>query len=187
MLKIWKVLRKKEEEKDWWDKSCIDRWIARAQSNGVDIPKEVAEQWLFCFIDQYDFIRDYVDIDLTKVTFKLVGWSTESILDIKPGELGHKGRFLPVIRDLKKIKGDINKSSYSHIESIKNSWVENGTWETPPIVLDSCHFPGFKSPYELVEGYTRLAWFNYYANSEDNISNVKLSSKHEVWLMTLND
>ncbi|HDX9535740.1 TPA: hypothetical protein ROX87_005236 [Bacillus thuringiensis] len=46
-------------------------------------------------------------------------------------------------------------------------------------------FSGYKTPYHLVEGYTRLAWIHYYANHPDNSLGVKLSNKHSVWLITM--
>lgn len=185
MHNSWKILRRKEDEKDWFDNSSIDRWILRAGRNGIDIPKEVAEQWLYQFIDDHQVIEEYLEIDLTTITFKLETWNVESILLIKPGTYGEKGRYLPVMRDLQQIGGKIEKTSYSHIPSVVNSWQKHGTWRVPPIVLDSKFFNGYKTPYHLVEGYTRLAWFHYYANNPDNLSGLKLRNEHYIWMLTL--
>lgn len=181
----WKLLRRKKNEKDWLDESGVDRWISRALKNGVEVPKDVAVQWLYPFIDDTEVLKEYLDIDLTSVSFKLVTWNTERILQVKPGNFGEEGRYLPVISDLKQINGDIEKSSYRHISSVVHSWRNRGTWETAPIILDSKHFKGYKNPYHLIEGYTRLAWFHYYANNPNNLSGIKLGKNHYVWLMTV--
>ncbi|MEH7252030.1 hypothetical protein V7111_07880 [Neobacillus niacini] len=185
MHNSWKNLRRKKDEKDWFDETSIERWILRAHKNGVDVPKEVAVQWLYSFIDDDEVLKEYLDIDLTSITFKLETWNIESIMHIKPGAYGEKGRYLPVMRDLKQIGGKIEKSSYGHISSVVDSWLNHGTWRVPPIVLDSKYFLGYKTPYHLVEGYTRLAWFHYYANNPDNLSGIKLCKHHLIWLMTL--
>jgi hypothetical protein len=36
----------------------------RAKESGVDVPREVAEQWLFPFIDEHDVLKEYLDINL---------------------------------------------------------------------------------------------------------------------------
>lgn len=185
MHSIWNKLRRQKNEKDWHDEKSFERWLMRAKESGVPVPREVAEQWLFAFIDEHDVLEEYLDIDLTTVIFKQETWDIETILQIKPGEYGEEGRYLPVIKELKNINGKIEKSPYGHINSVVKSWLNEGTWRVPPIVLDSRQWEGYKTPYHLVEGYTRLAWIHYYANHPDNSSGVKLRNKHSVWLITM--
>jgi hypothetical protein len=68
-------------------------------------------------------------------------------------------------------------------------WKENGTWKTPPIILDICslttEIPKWSElipPYQLVEGHSRLGYLHSMKRISDlNIG--KIALKHKIYLI----
>ncbi|MEX6627078.1 hypothetical protein [Tenacibaculum salmonis] len=70
-----------------------------------------------------------------------------------------------------------------------NSWVENGTWLTPPIILDVSsinieipEWSNIKAPFQLVEGHTRLG-FLLSLIRKNKKENTTLALTHSVYVM----
>ena len=68
-------------------------------------------------------------------------------------------------------------------------WKENGTWRTPPIIIDIksvCSkipdWSGLRTNYQLVEGHSRLTYLHSVKRISE-LSKSKFASKHKIYLM----
>ena len=94
-------------------------------------------------------------MDYEKITFEEKNWEFENFIDIY------------VIRKYREFflsrKGFFNFEEFCVGKENLSYWKENGTWKTPPIILDVDSLieepPSWSEivrPYQLVEGHTRL-------------------------------
>lgn len=144
------------------------------------IPYKVFKQWLWAHHDKRESITNYGWLDYSNIEFKLCNWSNEQLKNIY---------VIENYRDYYK-----NRASYSDFDSFYctpndlKQWKSNGTWGTPPIILDieslgeipkRCELV---SPYQLVEGHSRLGYLQSMFTIE-KLGKGKVAETHEIYLM----
>jgi hypothetical protein len=127
-------------------------------------------------------IKNYAWLNYENIDFKIVEWDFEKITNTY---------IVEEARDLVNERASYpDFSQYFCKQSDLNFWKENGTWQTPPIILDVVSLKGnktkwseLKSPYQLVEGFSRFG----YLHSTKMISELKkgiIADKHKIFLMS---
>jgi hypothetical protein len=145
------------------------------------IPKLVFEQWIYPHHYNEYTIKNYAWINYENIEFELVEWTYDDFLKV---------HVIKAFMDYVKCRmalSDLTQFCCSQ-EDVKY-WKINGTWKTPPIIIDLSSFGSklpkwsdLKPPYQLVEGHSRLG----YLYSMKRISELKkgiIASTHLLYLM----
>jgi hypothetical protein len=144
------------------------------------IPREVFEQWLWAHHDKIESIKNYGWLDYSDIDFKLCIWSNEKLKN------------LYVLENYRNYYE--NRASYNDFDSFccnpkdLKHWRSNGTWRTPPIILDIESLGEFPkqceliSPYQLVEGHSRLGYLQSMFTI-DKLQKGNVAEMHEIFLM----
>lgn len=177
----WKHFTPNQYESDWINMDGFNEYCKRINKEIGEFPEGVLKQSFYKLYNFSGFVEEFSCIDYYKVKFELATFSVNDIMKIMPPKYSHlylQGR----IESLRKINGEIRKSSYGHLKELINHWYEYGTWVVPIVVMKSSEFDeaDYHLPYQLVEGHNRLSWVQYFANNE---SDFKLSDQHKIWLM----
>ncbi|MDE5423361.1 hypothetical protein L3073_14165 [Ancylomarina sp. DW003] len=147
------------------------------------IPDTVFEQWLWAHHNNYETLRNYAWINYEEVEFVLSNWTNEQLSSIN------------VINEYTDyVKGRARCTEikdFCCIEDDLNSWMNNGTWRTPPIILDVSSieeeiptWSEIKSPFQLVEGHSRVGYLKSMIILE-KLGKVKVASNHPVYIMKI--
>jgi len=147
------------------------------------IPKTVFKQWLWAHHDKEESIKNYGWIDYKNVEFELCSWTNHQLTNIY------------VIKEYRDYY--LNRASYNDfdrfccIEKDLKMWRENGTWRTPPIILDinslNDKIPDWCEivpPFQLVEGHSRLGYLHSMFKI-DKLGKSQIADEHEVYLMKI--
>ena len=109
----------------------------------------------FAHHNKIETLNNYAWIDYIEIEFVLSQWTNEQLSNVKIIE-----EYSDYVKD-KSRHTDIKGFSCND-EDLKN-WINNGTWRTPPIILDVSSikekipiWSEIKLPYQLIEGHTRL-------------------------------
>ena len=163
------------------------QYVGRIRSEFPNIPEGVLEQWIYPHHFNEEMRLLYGWMNYEKVGFSLAEWGGEQVALIKV----YSG-FRPYVElTTRKVLASLPDRLRS-IElrgEVVRSWTENGTWRTPIIVLASRDVVGLPKgvelnrPYQLVEGHTRLGWFNAFRAGRGRGGIRPLAELHEVWLM----
>lgn len=144
------------------------------------IPKIVFEQWLHGLNQEKHCIENYAWIDYEKVAFEICYWNYDLFKNVY---------VLSSCTDYYNYCSNRLIENFSRPEFIFN-WKNNGTWSTPPIILDILSFKNeipdwceFGLKYQLVEGHTRLGHLHSFKKEFDVGKVSKISNKHEIILM----
>jgi hypothetical protein len=177
----WKHFTPNEYESDWRNTDGFLKYCKRINREVGKFPESVLEQSFYKLYNFSGFVDEFSCINYYEVKFELMKFSVDNIMKIKPPKFSNL-YLQERIESLKKINGDINRSSYGHLQELINHWYTYGTWKIPIIVMKSSEFNegNYKLPYQLVEGHNRLSWVQYFAN---NKSDFELADNHEIWLM----
>ena len=176
----WEFMNPNENEKHF----KFEEYYQRVSGNEKlrHIPKAVFEQWIYGLHYDDDTLKNYAWINYENVEFNLCEWDFNDLAKVYV---------------IKKFEGYFkNRSSYNDFAQFacdkKNLdfWKANGTWRIPPIILDvgslTTKIPkgsDLISPYQLVEGHTRLGHLNSMKRISD-LSKREMASKHAIYLMS---
>ena len=177
----WDFMNPNENEK--YEDFKFEEYYERVISNEKlrHIPKSIFEQWIYGLHFEENTLQNYAWINYENVEFTLCEWEFEDLKKIY------------IIEDFKDYFN--NRASYNDfgqfccIDDDLDYWRKNGTWKTPPIILDisslTTEIPKMselKPRYQLVEGHSRLG----YLQSMKRISDLKkgeIAPKHKIYLM----
>lgn len=147
----------------------------------LHIPKIVFEQWLWAHHGKEESIQNYGWLNYENIEFELCNWTNNHLRDIY------------VIENYRDCYNDC--AGYNDIKRFGcndkdlDMWKKNGTWRTPPIVLDvnsiNEKIPDWCElvpPYQLVEGHSRLGYLHSMFKI-DELGKGKVADKHEIYLM----
>lgn len=183
--KSW--LELKPNENSYGNQEPFDNYYSRIsqKSDYKHIPKEVLEQWIHPHHKEHNTLRNYSWLNFENIEFSLCEWSHDELANIY------------VIENFKEHYN--LRASYSSFEEFcccdedLNHWKEKKTWKTPPIILDSKtlgpsipQWSEIESPYQLVEGHTRLGYLQSLRRILE-INKTVFSTKHLIYLMRAKD
>lgn len=147
------------------------------------IPKIVFEQWLWAHHDKEESIANYGWLNYENIEFELCSWTNKQLKDVY------------VVESYREYYE--NRASYNDISSFRCNnkdlleWKKNGTWRTPPIILElqsiNEEIPNWSelvSPYQLVEGHSRLGYLHSMFTI-DILGKEKVADKHDIYLMKI--
>jgi hypothetical protein len=147
------------------------------------IPKEVFEQWIHAHHDNPYTLRNYGWFDYEKVKFELVKWEASALIDIYVIE-----SFREYVTSRAELK---NLSKFMCKKEDLLTWKENGTWRTPPIIIDVRtlkttipRWSELQPPFQLVEGHSRYGYFKSMLEQEKGEK--RLAAYHSIYLMRVN-
>lgn len=151
------------------DPKAQARYLARVSGSQGETPDEVLQEW---FQEQPGTAVKWAWLDLASLSWTRVSHSRDQI----PGaEVFHAGA-----SQLKRLQNNI---------VWERSWLwqtisKNGTWHTPPILLETAGLQGaprpLLEPLHLAEGFHRLAAVHR-AFSDD----MKVADSHDFWIARL--
>jgi hypothetical protein len=165
------------------------QYIGRITSEFPNIPADVLDQWIYPHHFNEEIRLLYGWMDYEKVVFTLAEWGDDQIASIKV-----YSDFRPYVEmTTRKVRSALPDKlrSIELREEVVRSWAERGTWRTPIIVLDSKDVAGapkgveINRPYQLVEGHTRLGWFNAFRSVQGRDSKNTFTKTHRLWLMSV--
>ena len=173
--------------KDEEHKEDKQQYINRIRLEFPNIPEDILEQWIYPyhFNDEIRFLYGWMNYE--QVCFSLATWTNVQIESVKM----YSGFSRYVENTTRKVLMALpNKLPAIELrEEVIRSWTEYGTWRTPIIVLASKEIMGvpegveLRRPFQLVEGHTRLGWFNAFRACKVRGSPYPLAESHKLWLM----
>jgi hypothetical protein len=136
------------------------------------IPEEVIHQWIFPHFYEPNSVKNYSWIDLDNVKFELKEFSISFF------------ESLNIIEENKDMVKNYpaNKFAIWH----RKFWIENGTWEIPPIVIDVESFTDkpdeseLNGTMQLVEGHNRMGTLFLLLKTKK----IDIADTHKVWMMS---
>jgi hypothetical protein len=159
--------------------------IRKTFSEFDHIPDEVVEQWLWAHHGNYETLRNYAWIDYKNAEFVLCQLTNEQLMEINvieeySGYVKNRARSTDI-------------KDFCCTEDDLNNWINNGTWRTPPIILDVStikeKIPIWSEiipPYQLIEGHSRLGYLKSMINLEKN-GKIKVAPNHYVYIMKMKE
>jgi len=184
MIKIhysWTFMNPNENEK--YEDFKFDEYFERVIHNEKlrHIPKSIFEQWIYGLHFEDNTLQNYAWINYENIEFNLSDWDFNDLAKVN------------IIEDFKDYFN--GRASYKDFDQFccndedLDYWKENGTWKTPPIILDICslttEIPKWSElipPYQLVEGHSRLGYLHSMKRISD-LNKGKIASKHKIYLM----
>jgi len=136
------------------DEPILD--YCRRVKNVVDVPEEVAEQWLYCHYYNGHTVDNYGWLDYREAKFDKVAITTDDAIAL---------RVINSYSDYVASREEaVPFSEFMCTPRDKQHWIEERTWRTPPIVIDVKSFgkpPAYadiSEDWQLVEGHSRLGY-----------------------------
>lgn len=133
-------------------------------------PQEVLVEWLHRHANN---MEDYAFLGFERLRFERVTWPTDRI----PGAAAFRDeQFCSNFQNVEE------RAAYSRHDWLAHYMLQEGTWNTPIILLDSMtvadagHGARLKTPFHLLEGHRRLAFL------QGLIRLGKARPEHVVWL-----
>lgn len=163
------------------------QYIGRISSEFPNIPEDVLEQWIYPhhFNEEIQLLYGWMNYE--KVRFSLATWTNTQIESVKVYSDFRRYVESTTRKVLMSLPGKL--PSIELREEVVHSWTQYGTWRTPIIVLDTKDVVGapegveLNRHYQLVEGHTRLGWFNAFRACKVRGSSYPLAESHKLWLM----
>jgi hypothetical protein len=147
------------------------------------IPESVLEQWIHPHNHNWKTLANYAWLDYSKIRFESQEWTFEKLANIH------------VIKEFEEyVSTRASLSDFKNFLLYKTGedlayWKNEGTWKTPPIILDSESLKAppptwseIVKPYQLVEGHTRLGHLHSMKKVSD-LGKGKIAETHQIWLM----
>lgn len=177
----WKFMNPNEKER--YEDLKFEEYYERVISNEKlsHIPKSILEQWIYGLHYETNTLQNYAWINYENIEFNLCEWEFNNLTKVH------------IIKNFKDYFS--NRASYKDlnqfccIDEDLDYWRKNGTWKTPPIILDICSLTTgvpksseLMPQYQLIEGHSRLG----YLHSMKRISDLhkgKIAAKHKIYLM----
>ncbi|WP_460616186.1 hypothetical protein [Hymenobacter ruber] len=173
----WIRLAALPEERTMWE---FDAYYQRVHSLVPNVPEPVLEQWIHGLQDEYVTRRNYAWLDYDHLDFSLEQWSSQDLLNLYVVE---------AYRDCVETRERCQTfDEFCCTKKDLAHWKEQGTWRTPPVVLDVTSLgtlpPGKElvAPHQLIEGHNRLGYLHAMANM-DKQGKAELVATHEVWVL----
>jgi hypothetical protein len=126
---------------------CRDLFWGSAIVAALNWPKEVVDQFLFDHGTNEGFRRQYGDLDLSALRWKLEMLSAS--------ELASAGVYFGFADWLHNVEADPHEHIGRRPER-RAAWAESGSWRVPPILLDRSLLERGGHGFHLVEGHTRV-------------------------------
>lgn len=153
-----------------------EEYLVRLRSRLPYFPDEVLEEWLVRH-GSFAFIY-YGWLDYRQFRFSREEWPSCNILELVTS--GNE-------RDVDYWTEELRDFSEAQQGGLGAFMISNGTWPSPPLVLDNAH--GLRRPsgqplsrYHLLEGHHRLAFLRGLATDQ----RWQVAPSHEIWLVTYN-
>ncbi len=144
--------------------------------NIIDVPEEVAEQWLCPLYYNGHTVSNYGWINYQNSIFESATITTEQANNLSV--IKEYSSYVQLRRACVPFEG------FACIDRDKEHWAQERTWRVPPIIVDVQSFPSpppyadFSWNYQLVEGHTRLGYLkSMYRTGE------KLRKQHSVYIL----
>lgn len=148
-------------------------YYERIEKSNHNVPKEVIHQWIFPHYNEPNSSKNYSWIDLKTIKFELVEKPTSFFEELN------------VINDNIQMVNEYPMDKFAHWH--RKFWKDNGTWETPPIVIDVNSFledkpetSEMKGNYQLIEGHNRLGTLKLLIRD----GRISISDNHKVWILS---
>lgn len=149
------------------------------------IPEIIFKQWIHGLHNDANTLNNYAWMDYENITFEAEEWKVEDFLDINVANKCNIYFTAKKNRDFSELIECSNKADWY------SSWKENGTWLTPPIILDVSsinveipEWSDIKAPFQLVEGHTRLGCLLSLIKKNKE-KKTKLALTHTVYVMNV--
>jgi len=150
------------------------------------IPKSVFEEWIHAHHYKIETIRNYAWMDYRKISFEITSLNTNELIHAYIVK-----NYSDCVNDLHKAK---TFSDFRMQPIDLDHWKLQGTWRTPPIVLDINSLPSIpnhsdisrKHKYQLVEGHTRFGYLISLLKMSQK-EGVHINDQHDVYLMKYNE
>jgi len=152
----WKLLEPKKNFNTFDENDETILGYCKRVGGVIDVPVEVADQWLYCHYYNRSTVNNYGWIDYRHAIFHRVTITTEQAINLRVIE-----NYSDYVDSRKQ---GTPFSSFMCIPKDKEYWIQERTWRTPPIVMDVKSFgnpPSFSDvsdAYQLVEGHSRLGY-----------------------------
>ena len=147
------------------------------------IQDDVFEQWLWAHHNNFETLRNYAWLNYENVEFVLCNWLNDKLSEVNVIE--EFSDYVNGRASCKAIK------QFCCTKTDRNYWKSNGTWRTPPIILDVSsieeEFPSWseiKYPFQLIEGHSRLGYLKSMINMAQE-GNAKIADTHSVYVMKI--
>lgn len=115
-------------------------------------PDDVLEQWLYHHADNSAFLRDYGDVDLSRIRWQVEAISTEEFIRIPTGPSDGD-----CIDEYAANPGHwINVRRHGVHMGVSLCWDTHGTWKRWPILIDRLLLGCPGTGLQVVEGRTRV-------------------------------
>jgi hypothetical protein len=173
----WMRLATLPEERTMWD---FDAYYQRVHSLVPNVPKAVLKQWIHGLQGEYVTRRNYAWLDYDHLHFSLEQWPTQDLLNLYVVE-----EYRECVATRERCQ---NFDEFCCTKRDLTHWIEQGTWRTPPVVLDVASLstlPPEKelvAPNQLVEGHSRVGYLHAMASMAQKGKAV-LAAKHGVWVL----
>jgi len=151
----------------------VDSYTHRMRNSVLkEWPEEVLREWLF---RHADCMEDYAFLNFSRFHFRLETWTIDQL----PGREAFAS---PQLCDEFQ---NVEKRAASRYDWLARFMMEHGTWNTPPILLDSIQLivrkPNrpLRKPWHLLEGHRRLSFLQ-------GLKRLELAQPdHVVWVVTI--
>ena len=161
----------------------IESYSQRIGQAYKNIPEEVLQQWFFLHAQNLEMINNYGWIDYHKAIFTEVYWTEAEISRIQIFS-----KYKPYVESRSNTE---NFSGFRCTPKDKEYWANLGTWRVPIVVLKTDtikikpDYSELNRPYQLVEGHTRLGYFQAFSKYHDN--GLKVAQSHKIYLMEISE
>lgn len=177
----WEFMRPNENEKS--EDFRFEEYFERIRTNKrlCHIPKTIFEQWIYYHHSKEHSLQNYAWINYERIEFDLCEWDYDKLKTVY------------VIEDFRDYYTD--RSKYTDFDQFcctdedLGYWRANGTWRTPPIILDlrplSSKIPKWCElvpPYQLIEGHSRLGYLNSMKRISD-LNKGEIAMKHKIYIL----
>ena len=179
-------LELKPNEKLGGNSEYFDDYYLRIKNKGRynHIPKSVFEQWIHPLHNNWETLCNYSWLNYLNTSFELVEWSFEALNKVN------------VINKFEKLcrlrAGYDDFDQFFCIEEDKIYWKNEGTWKTPPIVLDNDsintkipEWSELEGNHQLIEGHSRFGYLRSIKKISD-LNKSQIAKRHKIWLMKVN-
>ncbi len=172
----WKALKpfKNFNRFDETDES-IEQYCGRVK-NIIDVPLEVADQWLYCHYYNGHTVDNYGWIDYFNAEFSCCTLFTSEAIEMRV--------ISPYSSYVNSRTNGKPFDDFRCIQEDKEHWVRERTWRVPPIAVDvksfgqPPHYADFSGELQLVEGYSRLG----YLLSMNRVGE-RLAKQHKIFVL----
>lgn len=115
-------------------------------------PDDVLEQWLYDHADKSAFLRDYCDVDLSRISWEVEVISAEELIVMPTGPSDDTC----IDEYAANPRHWINVRRFGVHMGVSLCWETHGTWKRWPILIDRSLLNPSATGLQVVEGRTRV-------------------------------